>query len=133
MSEYNGLILNDANGIEITLNAFKYHMGNFGPVFITIIITLFGLSTVWAGYYYGEASLKFMKKTTKIDIIILKWITILILIFGSIVPSQKLWSLTDVMVGVLAIINIYAIFSLRSIVVEEYKFWKNNYKKRYIN
>lgn len=126
LSDYQGLSLNDANGIEVTLNAFKYHLGTIGPVVVTVIITLFGISTVLAGYYYGESSLKFIKKTNKIDIIILKIITIIVLAFGSIVSSETLWNVTDIMVGLIAIINIYALLALKNIVIEEYKYWRKN-------
>jgi len=124
MSDYQGLSLNNANGIEITLNAFKYHLGNLGPAIVTVIITLFGLSTVLAGYYYGESSLKFIKKTNKFDIIVLKIVTIVVLVFGSIISSESLWNITDIMVGLIAIINIYALLALKNIVVEEYKYWR---------
>lgn len=133
MSDYQNLILNDPNGIEITLNAFKYHIGNLGPLFITIVIFLFGLSTLLTGYYYGESSLKFIKKTNKFDLFVLKILNILVLIIGSIISSELLWKITDIMVGIIAIINIYAIFSLRKIVIEEYKNYNDKRKKKYIN
>lgn len=72
----------------------------------------------------GESSLKFIKKTSRKDIIILKIITIIFLILGSAISSTVLWNVTDIMVGLMAIINIYAIFALRNIVLEEYKYWK---------
>lgn len=121
MSNYQGYIIPDPNGIEITLQAFQYHLGNIGPIFVTIIITLFGLATVLTGYYYGESSLKFLKKTNKVDIFVLKLITIIVIFLGSIMSSNLLWSITDALVGIIAIVNIYAILKLRRIVVEEYK------------
>ena len=124
MSNYHNIIVTDPNGIEITLDAFQYHLGNWGSIFVTVIITLFGLATVLTGYYYGESSLKFLKKTNKVDIFILKLITIAVVFIGSIASSNLLWNVTDVLVGILAIINIYAIFSLRKIVIEEYKCYK---------
>lgn len=136
MSNYKELLINDPNGIEITLNAFKYHLGNFGPPFITIVITLFGLATILTGYYYGESSLKFIKKTKKVDIVILKIVTIGVIVISSIMPSNALWSITDILIGLLAIINIYATFSLRDIVIDEYKQYKlqnlRNKKSRFI-
>lgn len=133
MSNYKDLILNDPNGIEITLNAFKYHIGNLGPIFITVVIFLFGLSTLLTGYYYGESSLKFIKKTNKFDITILKILTILILLIGSVSSSKVLWNITDFMVGIIAIINIYSIYSLRKIVIDEYKSYKLKRKKKYMS
>jgi len=130
MSNYTSLNITDPNGIEITLNAFKYHIGASGPIFITIIIFLFGLSSVLAGYYYGESSLKFIKRTTNFDIFILKIVTIFVLIIGCISSSAFLWNITDIMVGFIAIINIYAIFSLRKIVIDEFKYYKKNILKK---
>ena len=126
MFNYQSLLVIDPNGIEITLQAFEYHLGHWGGVFITIIITLFGLATTLTGYYYGESSLKFLKKVKKIDVIFLKIITVIIILIGSVASSKILWNITDVFVGILAVINIYAIIQLRSTVIEEYKVYREN-------
>ena len=119
MSNYQDILLSDPNGIEITLYAFKYHIGNIGPLFVTITIALFGISTILTGYYYGESSLKFIKNTNNLDIFFLKTFTLLVLILGSITSSNLLWSIVDIMVGIIAIINIYSIFKLRKLVKTE--------------
>ncbi|MCL2383345.1 MAG: alanine:cation symporter family protein [Oscillospiraceae bacterium] len=120
MSSYASLVIGDPNGIEITLYAFKYHIGAIGPILITITITLFALATVLAGYYYGESSLKFIKKTSKADIMILKLITMISIVIGSVMSSSVIWTLVNVLVGILAIINTYALFKLKDIVIDEY-------------
>lgn len=51
----------------------------------------------------------------------LKILTIITLIISSKTSSKIIWYVTDVMVGILAIINIYSIFKLRNIVEDEYK------------
>jgi len=124
MSNYQNLNINDINGIEIILEAFSYHMGNFGPILLTITITLFGLATIMAGYYYGESSLKFIKKTNKIDIIFFKILTLFAIVLGSKVSSTMLWDVIDVMTGIIAVINIYALFKLRAVVIEEYNYYR---------
>jgi len=126
MSNYQDLIVNNPNGIEIAIYAFKYHIGSFGPLFIAITITLFGLSSVIASYYYGESSFKFIKNTNRLDIAILKIVTLCVLIIASIASSSFLWASVDAMVGVIAVINIYAIFKLRKIVINEYKYYQEN-------
>lgn len=130
MCNYKALNIPDTNGIEITLYAFTKHLGDIGPLLITIIITLFGLATALTGYYYAESSLKFIKKTNKFDILFLKIVTITALFLSSIVSSETLWQLTDIVVGILAIINIYSIYRLKDIVIEEYKFYKVGLKKK---
>ena len=121
MSPYKYVFINDPNGIELTLHAFRYHIGDIGSLFIVITIILFGISTIIAGYYYGESSLKFLKKTNNFDLCLLKIITILILVIGSIVSSDLLWTVVDILVGVIAIVNIYALFRLRNVVAYIYE------------
>ena len=116
ISNYRTLVINDPNGIEITLFAFAEHFGSIGILFIIITISLFGLSTILTGYYYGEVSLKYIiKNTSKLDIILLKFATIILLVIGSVISSNLLWRVVDIMVGLIAIINIYSIFKLRKI------------------
>ena len=43
------------------------------------------------------------------------------LLFGSVMSSSVLWTVVNILVGVIAIINMYALFGLKDIVIEEYK------------
>ena len=91
-----------------------------GPIAICITIFLFAFSTVIAGYYYGEACLKYLKrKTNKFDIFLLKIATLISILLGSTISSKLLWNAIDVCVALLAIINIYSIFKLRNIVISK--------------
>ena len=122
LSNYQSKRIIDPNGIEITNYAFKYHLGHIGPLLVTIIIIFFGLATLFTSYYYTESSFKFLKhKVTKKDLLVLKIITLLLLIISSAISSQIIWFIVDVLVGLLAIINSYALFSLRHIVFKEYQ------------
>lgn len=112
-SPYKTLSLENINGIEIALFALKHHLGKLGELFLLLSITLFAFSTIIAGYYYGESSLKFIhKKISKIGILLFKGITLLILFFGAIIKPGVLWDISDFIIGILAIINIYAILKL---------------------
>lgn len=96
-----------------------------GSVLVAITITLFALATVIAGYYYGESSLKYLKKNTnRFDVLCLKVINLIVIVIGSIVSSHSLWQAIDMLVAILAIINIYSLFALRNVVIEEYKYWR---------
>ena len=111
ISSYNQLSLADVNGIEIASYAFNYHLPNLGNIILSVSIFLFAFSTILTGYYYGESSLKFL--TNNKGIIILKLLTILIIFLGSILSPSILWKFTDIMVALLALINIYAIIKMR--------------------
>lgn len=126
-SPYETLNLTDINGIEITQYALNHHLGKVGIIILVLSIISFAFSTIIAGYYYGESNLKYLKHNlSTLNLLLLKIITIIILVIGSIISSSLLWSLVDILVAIMAIINMYAILALRKDVVKEYQ----NYKKR---
>lgn len=121
-SNYQTLILDDINGIEITSFAFQNHLGKFGNLTLVIVTILFAFTTIISGYYYGEANLKFIfPKLKKKSLFLFKIITIIIVVLGGIVHATFLWNLVDLFVAFLSIINIYAILSLREKVIKEYQ------------
>ena len=110
----------DMNGIELTQHAFTHFLGSFGNYFIFLSILLFSFSTILTGYYYGESSLKYMiPKSTSFHLMILKMITLLILFIGAVMSSTILWKIVDIMVAILAIINVYALYELKDDVKNE--------------
>lgn len=111
---------NVINGIELTQQAFINHLGSFGNIIVIISIILFAFSTVLSGYYDGEASLKFLfPNIKKLGTLILKIITFLIIIIGSITRANILWNIVNILTALLAIINIYSIMKLKNKVIYE--------------
>lgn len=130
-TNYQELILSNINGIEITQYAFQFHLGNFGSQMLSLIILFFAFSTILTGYYYGEINLKFLYRgITEKHLFILKVVTVLLLIWGSIASAAFLWSLVDILVALMAIINMYAVFSLRKDIIYEYQRKKTSDKKK---
>lgn len=127
-SNYSELVLNDVNGIEITQYAFKYHLGNFGNVLLFFSVLLFSFTTILTGYYDGESSLKYMfQNISNKHLNILKIVSLIVLFLGCIIPSETLWSFVDILMAMLAIINIYALFKLKRDVKQELRYY--NIKK----
>ena len=125
-SDYNTLVLNDINGIEITQYAFTYHLGELGKFIIFLAIFLFSFSTILAGYYNGETSLKYLlKKVSNRHILTLKIITVILIFISSLISASLIWNLVDILVALLAIINIYALFKLKDRVQEEVIYYKS--------
>ncbi len=111
LSKYNIQNLNDINGIEITLEAYNFFLGNFGKLTVIITIILFAISTIISGYYYGEANLKKLFEKNYSNI--LKIVTLIILLISSVTSSKFIWNLVDIFVGILILINVICIFKLR--------------------
>lgn len=117
-SNYLNLNLTEVNGIEITNNAFTYHLGNFGQMILLLVLILFAFSTIITAYYYGESNLKSITKN-KILIPILKLTSFITIFVGGIIPSSKAWSIVDLFVAILAIINIYSIYKLKDEIINK--------------
>lgn len=127
-SNYNGLYFENINGIEITSYALNYHMGNFGSVILMLAILLFSFSTIISGYYYGESNLKYLfPNNNEKKVFFLKILTIILLVYGSVASASFLWNLVDILVAIMAIINIIALFCLKDRAKEELQLYK---KKR---
>jgi amino acid carrier protein len=130
-SPYEGILVNDINGIEITQFAFSYHLGSIGSYLIFVSIILFSFSTILTGYYDGESCLKyFFKDVKKLYLWLLKLISVLVLFVGCLISSKTLWNLVDVMVAMQAFINIYALIALRKEIIESLKLYKIKQRKK---
>lgn len=105
------------NGIEITKQAFNYHLGLFGDIILFIIIFLFSFSTIITIYYYGESSLKYLTNNPKTKI--LKIINMVSIFFGGIINGKTIWSYIDILIALLTIINMYTIYKLRKVLLKK--------------
>ena len=111
----------DPNGIEITLEALKSHLGNIGTIILLISIICFAFSTIISGYYYGESNIKYLsKKINSKYLLILNVLVAFILFYGAIIKPSVLWNFVDIGVALLAIINTISMMLLRKKIIFEY-------------
>lgn len=105
-------LIQNLSGMTLLQEAMKYHFGNFGIIFIALILFLFGFSTILGTCYYSKINLSYIndKKTLVFGYNIL---VVLIIIFGGLNESSVVWSLSDLGLGLMGLINITAIFILR--------------------
>ena len=126
-SKINIMSYNNPNGIEITLDALNYHLGNFGIVILVFAILSFAFSTVISGYYYGESNLKYLdKNVTPKKIVILNIFVSIILLSGAVASPKFLWDIVDIGAALLAIINTFAMLALNKKVINEYQKERSN-------
>lgn len=110
------------NGIEILMGALNYHMGDVGNVFLIFLLIAFSFSTIVSAYYYGESGFKYLfPKIKENQIIFLKLVLFGIIIASAVISPTMIWDCVDIGAALMAIINVYAIFSLRKVMIEEYK------------
>ncbi|AQM60620.1 alanine/glycine:cation symporter family protein [Clostridium baratii] len=102
---------NASTGIKLTQDALSSQIGPFGNTFIAICILLFAFSSIVGNYYYGESNIEFLNDK-KWFLFAYRVCVILMVLFGSVAKVDVVWNLADVFMGLMAIVNLVAIFML---------------------
>lgn len=89
-------------------------LGGFGPVFITISMTLFAFTTLIGNYYYCEGCLRFIMKRqpSKKFMTGFRVAASVIVFVGAIASMSLVWNLADVTQGLMVVTNIPVILLL---------------------
>ncbi|MBT2600295.1 MULTISPECIES: alanine/glycine:cation symporter family protein [Oceanobacillus] len=117
-----GFAGSDDDGIQITQTAFTQTLGEWAGIFIAVAIFLFAFSSILGNYYYGENNIAYIRNT-KIGLFIYRIAVLAMVVFGTLASFDMVWSLADVTMALLALINLYAItvlFKKANILLKDY-------------
>lgn len=114
-------------GIQLTQNALGELVGGWGSIFIAACILLFAFSSIIGNYYYGETNIEFINEN-KIWLTLYRFAVVGMVIFGAQTKISIVWSLADLFMGLMAFINLIAIFLLSKIAFEALKDYKTQKK-----
>ncbi|MGP4059269.1 alanine/glycine:cation symporter family protein [Halobacillus sp. H74] len=118
----------DLDGIQLTQEAFESQLGAWAAIFIAIAILLFAFSSIIGNYYYGETNIEFIK-TSKVNIFIYRVAVLAMVMFGAVAEFGLVWSLADLTMGIMALINLYAILRLSSVAYAALKDYRRQRKE----
>jgi len=104
----------EPNGIVLTQQALSTSIGSWAAIFLAVIVLLFAFSSIVGNYYYGESNIEFIEKN-KIYLTIYRIAVVFMVAFGSLASLDFVWSLADMFMGLMAIINLIAIALLGKI------------------
>jgi len=110
----------ELTGIPLTQESLRVGLGGFAATFVSISVFLFALSTIMGNYYYGESNISFMKHSKK-TILLYRFGVILMVLFGALYSAELVWSLADIFMGLMVLINLYAITRLSKVAKEVLK------------
>ncbi|GLS90412.1 sodium:alanine symporter [Psychromonas marina] len=105
-------------GIEITQRALDSQVGGWGGQFVAIALLFFAFTSVIANYSYAETNLIFLMHKNTRGLIFLRIAVLGMIIFGSLQSNDLIWSLADVSMGLMAIVNLVAILLLSNEVIK---------------
>ncbi|TYR78740.1 alanine:cation symporter family protein [Priestia megaterium] len=103
-------------GIQLTQTALSTHIGGWAVQFIAVILFLFAFSSLVGNYYYGETNIEFLT-SNKVWLTVYRLGVIAMVLFGSVASLGVVWGLADLFMGIMAIVNLIAIFLLGKIAI----------------
>ncbi|MEW8967625.1 MULTISPECIES: alanine/glycine:cation symporter family protein [Exiguobacterium] len=101
-------------GVELTQAALTAEVGPIATSFLTVAIFLFAFSSILGNYYYGETNIQFISEK-KIYVTLYRIGVVGMVLFGAIRSAGLVWSIADVFMGLMALVNLYAIFRLAKV------------------
>ncbi len=120
------LLAKDATGEGIgrVQSAFQLEFGHVGIFFITAAILLFAFTSIIGNYSYAESNFKFIFENNKLGLIVFRLICLVPLVLGAMSNLQLAWNLADILMGLMALVNIIAIVILGKVAfkcLEDYR------------
>ena len=113
-------------GAAMTSAAFASEFGGFGAIALTISLALFAFTTILGWNYYGERAMIFHAGTK--GVLPYRIIFIVLVASGAFLQLDAIWTLADIVNGLMAIPNLIALCLLSGVIVNETKIYFNHRK-----
>lgn len=97
------------SGAPYVQNAVSTVLGKAGPIFITVAMVLFAFTTLLGNLYYVDNALAYMNKKrppSKKFMTGFYIVCVIIVFLGAIIPMDFAWTMADITMGGMTIINI---------------------------
>lgn len=124
-----GVPMNHEDGIVLTQRALSSQMGAAGPIFIAFSLFCFAYSSIIGNYYYGETNVEFLNKSKK-SMFVYRLLVVSLVFVGALQRMAVVWNLADLFMGLMAIVNLYAIVRLAPVAVYTLADYEKQKKKK---
>lgn len=117
--------------IEFVQDSMSSTLGSFGPVFVTIALTLFAFTTLIGNYSYCEGCLKFIlkKDPSPAFLTVFRLIASAIILFGAISSANLVWDTADMAQGLMVVTNVPSILILSGVALKCFKDYERQRKE----
>lgn len=105
-------LTNGLEGMDLLQAAMRYHLGEFGVIFIAVILWLFSLSTFLGILFYARSNVAYLFGDRWGAQLAYKVLALVMLFIGGLAAYQFVWDLGDVGVGLMTVFNMIALFPL---------------------
>ncbi|MDL0364653.1 sodium:alanine symporter family protein, partial [Clostridioides difficile] len=110
-----GVWCSDLNGAVMTQAAFNGAIPTFGPILLTVSLTLFAFTTILGWSYYGERCFEFLFGVKGMNGY--RTVFVAMVLLGAFLKLEVVWIIADIVNGLMAIPNLIALLALSPIIV----------------
>ena len=103
---------NGSVGMDFLQGAMQYHMGQFGVIFIAVILWLFSFSTFIGILFYARSNVAYLFGDNWASQTGYKVVALVMLFIGGLAAYTVVWDLGDVGVGLMTLFNIFILFPM---------------------
>ena len=117
--------------IEFVQDSMSSTLGSFGPVFVTIALTLFAFTTLIGNYSYCEGCLKFIlkKDPSPAFLTVFRLVASAIILLGAISSANLVWDTADMAQGLMVVTNVPSILILGGVALKCFKDYERQRKE----
>ncbi len=112
------------NGAAMTESAFTMAFPAFGSILLLVGLVLFAFTTILGWNYYGERCVEYLMGVKAI--LPYRIIFICLIACGPFLKLEEIWVLADIVNGLMAIPNLFALIALSGVVVAETKAYQKH-------
>lgn len=92
-------------GMDLLQSAMKYHLGEFGAIFIAVTLFLFSFSTFLGILFYARSNVAYLFGDKWLWQTLYKILALVMLFIGGVAAYTFVWDLGDVGIGLMTIFN----------------------------
>ena len=122
-------LLAGKEGMDLLQTAMKYHLGEFGVIFIAVTLFLFSFSTFLGILFYARSNVAYLFGDKWGWQTAYKVLALVMLFIGGIQTYTFVWDLGDVGIGLMTIFNIFILYAMSGQAIKELKNYEETKKK----
>lgn len=103
-------------GAALSIASFNEILPGIGGIIVTLSTVFFALSTILGWGYYGEVCIEFLSKNSRKAVLIYRYIYVAFVFIGAIGNLDLVWSISEMMNGLMAIPNLIGIIGLSGVI-----------------
>ncbi len=117
------------DGMDLLQTAMKHHLGDFGVIFIAVILWLFSFSTFIGILFYARSNVAYLFGDNWTSQTLYKILALVMLFVGGLQTYTFVWDLGDIGIGLMTIFNMIALFPLSGHALKSLKDYEQQEKE----